>query len=408
MLQLRVIDYQNIGAFIVSGLSLISCFFYKMKTFGETGNIIPAVPISVCLFSLIDLFYVKQVDLQIHHVICLFIVFYNYYYGVAPIDGDNILYYMMQMELSTFCLILKYYLNTKSIAYNVNNAIFYGLFTKFRIIDGYYGIIHKDSYLYVIISKYTPHDIVGTGLIISSCYLLYGLNLYWFMIINKNLYKTLFSTLKYNSDVFCQYMCSYTYFINIPICIAMYSVNYRRHIYDIIGVSILSITSYLYHIDIYDKYKTGKITQYDYPQNNYLLFIADTSAIHLRAFLATYSNYYTNINWKGPLAMSGIAHAMTLSYVIFNLYKLKYDSNYEKSRFFILVYMLCLLPQLIDMTYIHLNSTNEYGIQFGIINTVITFLCIVEPFQHLNHFAFHILIMYNTYYVCLMNITSPK
>jgi hypothetical protein len=73
-----------------------------------------------------------------------------------------------------------------------------------------------------------------------------------------------------------------------------------------------------------------------------------------------------------------------------------------------MMYILCLLPQLIDMAYIHLNSTNEYGIQFGIVNTLIMCLIIVEPFQRLNHFAFHILIMYNTYYLCLMNITSPR
>jgi len=408
MLSLRIIDYQNIGAFIVCSLSFVSCIFHRLKTFGETGNISPAVGISVGIYSLVDLFFVKTIDHQLHHITCLGIVLYNYYYGVNPVDGDNVLYYMMQMEISTFCLILKYYLNKNSLAYNINNTLFYGLFTKFRIIDGYYGIIHKDSYLYTIISKYTPDNMVGTGIIIASCYVLYGLNLYWFMIINKQLYQTFFSKTKYNTDKFCQNICSYTYFLNIPICITMYSGNYRRHIYDIIGISVLSITSYIYHTDIYKKYKTGKITEYIYPENNYLSFAIDTTAIHLRAFLATYSNYYINHNWKGPIAMSAMAHAMSLSYIFNNLFKLKYDSMYDKENFFKLVYIFCLFPQLIDMVYIHLNSTNESGIQFGIVNTMIMCLFIVEPFQHLNHFAFHILIMYNTYYLCLMNITSPN
>jgi hypothetical protein len=319
MLSLRVIDYQNIGSFIVCSLSLVSCIFHRLKTFGETGNISPVVGYSVGIFSFVDLFYVKTIDYQLHHLTCLGIVFYNYYYGVDPLDGDHILYYMMQMEISTFCLILKYYLNKNSLAYNINNAIFYGLFTKFRIIDGYYGIIHKDSYFYTIISKYTPDNIVGTGIILSSCYLLYALNLYWFMIINKQLYKTIFSKTKYNTDTFCQKICSYTYFINIPICLTVYSGNYHRHIFDIIGISVLSILSYLYHNDIYRKYQTCEITQYKYPDNNCVLFIGDNAAIHLRAFLATYSNYYTNINWKGTVAMSGMAHATCIGYVVMNV-----------------------------------------------------------------------------------------
>lgn len=408
MFRLRVIDYQNIAAFFVCSLSLISCIFYKFKTFGETGNILPAVGYSVGIFSFVDLFFVKSIDHQLHHITCLGIVFYKYYYGVDPVDGDHLLYYMLQMELSTFCLILKYYLDKNSLAYNINNIVFYGLFTKFRIIDVYYGIMHKDSYLYLIVSKYTPDNIVGTSIILSSCYFLYALNLYWYMIINKQLYKSMFTNIKYNAEKYCQYLCSYTYFINIPICLTAYSGNYRRHIYDIIGIGILSITSHLYHNDIYTKYQTDKITRYEYPENNYLLFIGDTASIHIRAFLATYSNYYVNTHWRVPVAISGIFHAMALSYILVHLFNLKYDSTYDKEHFFKMIYMLCLFPQFIDMVFIHVNSTNEYGIEFAIVNTMIACLFIVEPFHRLNHFAFHILIMYNTYYLCLMNSTSPK
>jgi hypothetical protein len=71
--------------------------------------------------------------------------------------------------------------------------VFYALFTKFRIIDFYQNIIRQNSPIYIVIQNYTPNNMLGSGLLISSSYVLYGLNWYWFSIMNRHVYREIVS-----------------------------------------------------------------------------------------------------------------------------------------------------------------------------------------------------------------------
>jgi hypothetical protein len=95
--------------------------------------------------------------------------------------------------LSTFFLVFRYYLPKGTLLYKTNNYIFYALFTKVRVIDLYQNVIGSNSQMYTVIQTYTPDNILGSSILLSSCYVLYGLNLYWFSIMNRHLYLQLTS-----------------------------------------------------------------------------------------------------------------------------------------------------------------------------------------------------------------------
>jgi hypothetical protein len=68
------------------------------------------------------------------------------------------------------------------------------------------------------------------------------------------------------------------------------------------------------------------------------------------------------------------------------------------------VYRFCFYPLCIDMVFNCMNSTREYYNPVLLVNWFIICVFIAEPFDKLNHIAFHLLLNKNTYYQCLMNI----
>ena len=77
-----------------------------------------------------------------------------------------------------------------------------------------------------------------------------------------------------NTDVICHYLCSYIHWINIPVSFLIYSYNpNERNIADMIGVTTLSISSYLYHTDIYHRLSEKKIEKFYKIKNQRILKI---------------------------------------------------------------------------------------------------------------------------------------
>ena len=55
------------------------------------------------------------------------------------------------------------------------------------------------------------------------------------------------------SSELCNWLCSYTFFFNIPVAWYIYSYNKQdQNIFDMTGIVILSLTSYVYHYDVYN------------------------------------------------------------------------------------------------------------------------------------------------------------
>jgi hypothetical protein len=175
-----------------------------------------------------------------------------------------------------------------------------------------------------------------------------------------------------------------------------------------IGVSILSISSYIYHYDIFDRLQNKKIEEYSVPnKDNIVIFLNDTICIHLRSFLTIATNYYYNPHFVIIIATSGLVHFTCVYYNILNILDLFIDNT--KTQFFNNHNLITSIPIAYDVLLIFTNSPNEIAIPFLLVNIMMALLFVVEPFYKLTHVAFHFLLIAQNYYICLSSsITSIR
>lgn len=229
------------------------------------------------------------------------------------------------------------------------------------------------------------------------------MNLYWFFIINKIVYKNIVKNININKETICHLLCSYIHLINIPVSFYIYSYNPNdKNILDIIGVSTLSISSYIYHYDIFDRLQNKKIAEYSLPnKDNIVIFLNDTICIHLRSFLIIATNYYYNPHFVIIIAISGLLHLSCIYHNILNILYLFIDNDNTKIHFLNNHNIITALPIAYDVLLIFANSPIEIAIPFLLVNIMMGILFVVEPFYKLTHVAFHLLLIAQNYYICL-------
>ena len=188
-------DYKNIASLGICTVSLIACI---LRAYEKADTIFRVFPLIMGVYFSIDLIANKSIEYRIHHIASLGIVFYTYYYQVNSKETEALIYHVLKTEMSTFFLVFRYYLSKGTLLFKINNYVFYALFTKVRIIDLYQNVIGPNSQVYTVVQTYTPNNILGSSILLSSCYVLYGLNWYWFSIMNRHLYLQLMS-----SRIFC-------------------------------------------------------------------------------------------------------------------------------------------------------------------------------------------------------------
>jgi len=181
----------------------------------------------------------------------------------------------------------------------------------------------------------------------------------------------------------------------------MYSYNpCKRYIYDIVGVSILSVSSYQFNNNFYNKLKEGSLS--DEEDLNNLLF--ETVCVHLRFFLSILTSYYHVKNLLLLLVVSGGFHMYSIFLSNMNVLQFFIQGN---SAVFIKCHNIILaVPVLCDYFLIFMNSPNEIAIPYLLINIMSVLLILVKPFYHLNDIVFQTLLVGQTYYYCLSNLNS--
>ena len=405
-----ILHIQNISLFSISIFSLFAYVYYNTQilisnNLNKSDFIWPyeiIIPY-ICIHSFVDLFITRSFDVKIHHIFILGIFFYNYYYNITNVDIFIFSYHLLKTEITSIFYVLKFWLPTDSYIYNINNFLFYILFFKFRIIDFYYGIIQNNYVFKLIINKYSQTNDFLTTIIVLSCYGLYILNIYWFLIMTKILYKNISKVINIDTYIICHYLCSYIHFINIPLCIYIYSDNKNeKYILDIIGVTGVSITSYYYHINKYNNLYIQKIDEIILP-NKYkiVLFFNDVILIQIRSFLTIATSYYNDHNFLYYITISGLFHLISIYYVILNIFKLLFTTDNLKDYYLNIHYLITCLPIIIDVILIYFNSTTEIGIPFILVNIIIFLILFVKPFYKLTHVALHIFLIIHNYYLCL-------
>jgi hypothetical protein len=387
--------------------SLITCIHYNFtKDITLCNMLIPPL----IIYSIIDIYFHNQIIFKIHHMFCLGIIFYNYYFHVTDEDKVKINYYIFKTEITSVFLILKQWLNNRSNLYNINAIIFYLLFLKFRIIDFYYNVISYNSSIYYAINKYSKYNYFHNLYLLISCYGLYVLNLYWFLIINKIVYKQITKIYQINKNEICEYLCSYIHIINIPICIYIYSYNKRvDYLLNITGVTVLTISSYFYHYNNYQKLRITKIDNQLYPtEDDYFLFINDNLSIHFRSFLSLVTSYYYNKYFTVILMMSSICHLISIYFCVMNMFLLFLSPRYIKENFLKKNQKITAVPILFDIFCICIKCNKKFSIPLFLNIISIYLLLIIKPFDKLNHVGLHILLIIQNYYSCLSHLFNTS
>jgi hypothetical protein len=396
-------DLQNISLFIIGVSSLLSSIYCYNSTYDTITEKTPfdiLLPV-VGIHATIDLFISDKYDVKIHHIFILGILFYNNYYDVSDSHRFMFSYPLLKTEISSIFYVLKYWLPTKSIIYNINAILFYISFFKLRIFDFYYEIIYNNSKFQILFENYSQTNYVLSSILLISCYGLYLLNLYWFLIINKIIYKGIVKNININTETICHFLASYMYWINNPVALYIYSYNpNEKNIMDMIGITSLSISSYIYHYDIYYRLSNKQIQEYTNPDKyNIVIFLNDTLFINLRSFLIIVTNYYYNPYFSVIIATSGLAHLYSIYHNVLNILELFIDNT--KTNFLNNHNIITGLPIAYDVSLLIMNSPIEIAIPFLLVNIIMALLFVIEPFYKLNHVAFHVLLIAQTYYMCL-------
>ena len=409
---IKIEDIQNISLFIIACSSFLSYLYYNLAPLyyennkGDFNKPFDILLPFVGLHAFTDFFLTNSYDLKLHHLCIFGIIFYNYYCNVSIEYRFIFLYPLLKTEISSIFYVLKFWLPKKTILYNVNTILFYILFLKLRIYDFYYEIIYNNVSFDIVFQKYSPTNYYISSILLISCYGLYILNLYWFLIMNKILYKTITKIINVNTDIICHLLCYGLHWINIPLSIYIYLYNpNEKYIFDLFGIISLSISSYNYHYDIYRRLYNNQIKDYSIPnKDNIVLFLNDSIAIHMRSFLVVLTNYYNNKNLFCILFISGIFHITSIYDCVLNSLELCIDYDKNKDIFLNRHNILSVIPIVCDVLLICVNSPIEISIPFLLVNIIIGLLFILEPFYKLTHVGFHILLISQNYYMCLSNI----
>jgi hypothetical protein len=411
--QKMIEDIQNVLLFIIALSAFFSYMYYNFAPLLYTNpneydfttpfHILKSIAIS---HAFVDLFMTNSNELRLHHMCILGFYFYNYYYQLAREDAFLFLYPLLKTEISSIFYILKYWLPKNTVLYKINLFLFFAFFAKLRIVDLYYEILYNNVNFDILFQKYSHSNFVLSSILVVSCYVLYLLNLYWFIIMNKILFKTIAKSVNINTDIICHKMCHFLHWLNIPLAYYIYSYNpNEKYIFDMIGVTVLSVASHKYHYDVYNRLYNKEIEEYSTPMNdNIVLFVNDVLAINLRSFLCVFTNYFNHQHlYLHILCISGIFHIWSIYHCIINILKLLIDRDKNKNTFLIHHNVSTAIPIVVDVMLIYFNSPNEVAIPYLLVNITIGFLFIIEPFYKLTHVGFHILLIAQTYYLCLSN-----
>ena len=319
-------NIQNVSIFAIGIFSLISCYYYHLQ---NNSSVVAVDNICSRMFDIlisvvgvhaaVDFFATKTVDLKVHHlcVVGICVLIYHNYNIVSSVDRIIFSYPLLKTEISSIFYVLKYWIPTKSVFYQINTVCFYVGFFKFRIWDFYYEILYNHSSFSVVLGKYFLINPVYSCILFVLCCGLYVLNVYWFLILNKILYKNLIKVVNINTDKICHYLCSFLQIINIPMCVYIYSWNkHEKYLFDVIGITSLCAFSYIYHYDVYKRLHQNEIDEYSVPtEKNMKYFLYDCVAIHARGFLTLVTCYYTNEYFCHVIMFSGMYHLISVNYL---------------------------------------------------------------------------------------------
>ena len=432
---------QNVLSFVVCTYTSYNVYRYNIESVDLTQTIFASrILHTLSLYLCFDLCINKKFNafdavIFTHHICGIIVGFYTIQFiDIAVLS--NVVMTIGAVEISTVFMVIRSWLAELSSQYKkidakmprwlsivepVNNILFIGSFTYFRIYWFSKNIVFNDHFNTNIVHYNNSGSGFGFGFVyycafIMSMYGLYTLNIYWFAIILKSLFKKcqrvpLFSARN------CEWALQYTCILSLIYVIYTYSnVQNWNPVYrwDIMGYVLLGISSYLYHRTLYQK--LAEKTTIDV-LDIIVVYLFDIACINLRTWL-THFTHFTAVdgylsNYSQPIILlSLIIHSVC--YIVYCWYicdlKRKNDAftidpNDNNKQIFVNV-LIC-IPIVFDIIVGFVNNYKCYNLVLSLVlcmyvNGLIIF---IHPFYQANHLVLHIAILWLS--VILVNNNIP-
>lgn len=344
-----------------------------------------------------DLFVCKK-DMYLHHLIVIKIIYF-YKNIISHISGtEEYIPYILLAELSSFWLILNIYIehfkekykNIKflNILYALNSVLFISTFTYTRIYIYGKNIIYEPKLHNNLYENLKRSDYY---IFTTLLYSFYFLNIYWYMIIIKKIMKLLNKGGLLLSLITCEKILQYTFLSSLIYSIHRYGYSKMKYYFDIMGIFLLTATSYFYHNKIYEelslRYPDEKYSFYD--NKIVMYYIYDGLGIRLRSFLCVLTSNPSNY----CIFFSGFLNFIS-GYLFYNN-----RENIDKDSYLIGTSILY------DMIMMIINTNDFYTRTNLIIISYLFFIIkIMNPFYQMTHLVFHFILFIQTILLCESNI----
>ena len=361
-------------------------------------------------------------DLIFHHITTISIINYIQYYDIDMITNFYSTKQLLLTEISSIFLSINSLIKEFNILHmfgirqmlqQISMISFILTFIKYRIYDYYNNVIVNDYFYESIKSNDSNFQYISKY---SLTHALFGINLYWFVLILKKMYKQCFNF----STLHAEYILQYSYFgclLSTCTTYAIFATPFQKNYYssyislDVAYNFLLSLTSYEFHNHIYnnlllDDNMNRATTDY----KNYLL--QDIIILQARALTQVYCHFsmhnifydyqyifYFQTFYSILLCFSvdAVYYDMIIKNIKFPIDEISITSNF-----------LDLLLGSNAFICILLSSLGVYGTDHAINNIICAYLLVLittmKPFYKMNHLMIHIMMIAQNYFLVRNNL----
>lgn len=361
----------------------------------------------------VDIFF-SQPEAVLHHTLCLLSLSCRSIYGFSDAESIVMLKPMIKTEVSTIFLLLKimyeqHRWDNKIVKtlYYINNFLFIATFVKTRIWDlTFYSML--DPEVHDINRLYLQDSILRNLHFYVGFFGLYVMNLYWFSIICRKMFKELVVNTRLawmNISIFIERVLSWTMFFTVVPFAFERSDMEASQAYYVSGIAALSIASHLYHskkhhilesdkqVIIYNNVKVDGISNLDNDAS--IEFFFDAGAIHFKSMMSLIA-IGSDRGWSSMMLHSG---CFLSSYVYASMQtQIVQNEDQENTKHMNVLTAFAIVPCFHDLLCI-MYAVDDRIFQMKIAMTIAALGTImkVKPFYKLNHIAVHMLVILQTW-----------
>ena len=396
---------QNAHTLIVSLGCAGGLIYYQLYS---NSDIIPYLHIAVGTQCVFDLFLNSKPDLFIHHIIAISMVSFSFYYPEL-LDFLHCKYaVILSSELSTLFIVSNQYLAQNTTLSAINAVFFISTFFYTRL------FLFAKEILFDETLTRLRYMLSNFGILWNNVniYSFLFINVYWGSIFVKSMYKKLRKMLKtYHTSLNAEYLMQYTLFFSplisasiytkIPSDLVSVTTNWFM-IMDLTGLAAVSASSFNYHNALYKTIGSTSEAVNVLADTIYPFYVVDIFTIHIRSFLLVSVSLLQleDFGLKCILITNNAFFHIIALYIFYDYHLIKRNGKkiiiYNENESF--VSLITKVPLVIDTAIIAYSCADMTSKNHIMLATfMICATLVVKPFYEMNHFFFHLLLIYQSY-----------